>query len=173
MPNRLNFLILVSSASLLAGCGGGDTDNAVPPPPTQGDVTAATVDVGTAANTPAPAPGGNVAPPAATPGIDFGSAERPLDAQGNRLNDLDYLSHLVHEANEARLSKAGDVQTKSSFKTEAEQMAYEESQRKRFEPISDLNDLVKDGFLKSLPAAPAGQKYAIDQATKKVILTAQ
>lgn len=136
-------------------------------------MSGATVDAGTAANAAAPSPTGNVAPPVAAPSIDFAAAERPLDAQGNRLNDLDYLSHLVHEANEARLSKSSDIPMKTSFKTEAEQMAYEESQRKRFEPISDLNDLVKDGYLKSLPAAPAGQKYAIDQATKKVILTVQ
>ena len=172
MSNRVSLIILICAiASISAGCGGGSSEDAVPPPTPQADVSGATLDLGAAPNTAAPSPTGNVAPPAAPPGIDFASAARPLDAQGNQLNDLDYLNHLVHQANEARLSKSSDIPMKASFKTEAEQVAYEEAQRKRFEPISDLNDLVKDGFLKSLPAAPAGQKFAIDPTTKKVILT--
>lgn len=172
MPKKSLIFIISIGLGLVTGCGGGDSDLGIPaPPPQSGSVSAsATVDV-TAPNTPAPA--GTVAPPAATPSIDFAAVKRPLDAQGNPLNDLDFLNHLVHQANESRLAKGSDIPMKDSFKTEAEQMAYEEAQRKRFEPISDLNDLVKDGFIKALPTAPAGQKFALDPATKKVILTAQ
>jgi hypothetical protein len=110
-----------------------------------------------------------VTPPQAIPAIDFAQAERPINAQGNAMSDLEYLNHLVEQVNESRVS---DIEIKQkAFKTEAEQVAYEEAeQQKRKGPIRDLNELVTAGVLKALPTAPGGQRYTIDATTGKVVL---
>jgi hypothetical protein len=63
------------------------------------------------------------------------------------------------------------------YKTDEERQAYEAALAKAKEalrkPITDLNQLVKDGIIKSIPAAPAGQRYAINPQTHKVELVAQ
>ncbi len=95
--------------------------------------------------------------------------ERPTNAQGNPMSDLELLNHLVQELNESRVSDV-DISQKT-FKTEAEQVAYEAAQEQlRKGPVKDLNELVTAGILKALPQAPAGQRYAIDAATGKVVL---
>ncbi len=119
-----------------------------------------------------------VAPPPSTPvpGAQTAQAipaiteiERPTNAQGNPMSDLELLNHLVQELNESRVSDA-DIPQKT-FKTEAEQMAYEAAQEQlRKGPVKDLNELVTAGILKALPQAPAGQRYAIDATTGKVVL---
>ncbi len=85
------------------------------------------------------------------------------------MSDLEYLNHLVEQVNESRVS---DIEIKQkAFKTEAEQVAYEEAeQQKRKGPIRDLNELVTAGVLKALPTAPGGQRYTIDATTGKVVL---
>lgn len=100
--------------------------------------------------------------------LDLAVAERPVNAQGQTMSDLEFLNHLVQEVNESRIS---DVEIpQKAFKTEAEQVAYEEAMQKRKELVRDLNELVTTGILKALPQAPAGQRYAIDPATGKVVL---
>jgi len=95
--------------------------------------------------------------------------ERPTNAQGNPMSDLELLNHLVQELNESRVSDA-DIPQKT-FKTEAEQVAFEAAQEQlRKGPVKDLNELVTAGILKALPQAPAGQRYAIDATTGKVVL---
>ncbi len=105
---------------------------------------------------------------AAPAAIDFAQAERPVNAQGQVMSDIEYLNHLVHEVNESRIS---DVTIpEKAFKTEAEQMAYEEAMQQRKAPVRDLKELVTAGVLKELPPAPAGQNYVIDPASGKVVL---
>jgi hypothetical protein len=107
-------------------------------------------------------------PPNSIPAMDFAQVQRPINAQGDTMTDLEFLNHLVEQINEARST---DVEIKQkAFKTEAEQMAYEESQQKSKEPVRDLNELVAAGVIKTLPSAPNGQRYAIDTTTGKVVL---
>jgi len=84
------------------------------------------------------------------------------------MSDIEFLNHLVHEVNESRISSA-DIPQKA-FKTEAEQMAYEEAMLQRKAPVKDLNELVTAGLLKALPEAPAGQRYMLDPTSGKVVL---
>lgn len=85
------------------------------------------------------------------------------------MNDLEYLNHLVQQVNEFRAIPK-EINQKA-FKTEAEQLAYEEAQQAQLNrgPVKDLNELVSSGVIKALPTAPAGQRYALD-ATGKVVL---
>lgn len=159
------YLILLLAAT--AGCNSKEDSADVAAPAA---ATPAAVSISEA--TPATAP-----PPAATPGapamaapaaIDFSQAERPVNAQGQVMSDIEYLNHLVHEVNESRVS---DVSIPDkAFKTEAEQMAYEEAMQQRKAPVKDLKELVTAGVLKELPPAPAGQNYVIDPASGKVVL---
>ncbi len=86
------------------------------------------------------------------------------------MSDLEYLNHLVQQVNESR-STPKEINQKA-FKTEAEQLAYEEAQQQALNrgPVKDLNELVSSGVIKTLPTAPAGQRYALDTATGKVVL---
>jgi hypothetical protein len=132
---------------------------------TQPPAPAAVSIAGTAAPV-APPPSAGAAAPAAA--ISVAQADRPINAQGNPMSDLEFLNHLIHEVNESRISSA-DIPQKA-FKTEAEQMAYEEAQQQKKGPVRDLNELVTAGVLKEIPPAPAGQRYAIDATTGKVVL---
>lgn len=100
--------------------------------------------------------------------LDFASAPRPKNEQGDPLSDLEYLNHLVFQLNESRTVVAEIKQMQ--FKTEAEQAAYEAAQQQRQGPVKDLNELVTAKMLKALPVAPNGQHYAIDPASGKVVL---
>jgi hypothetical protein len=86
------------------------------------------------------------------------------------MSDLEYLNHLVQQVNESRATPK-EIDQKS-FKTEAEQLAYEEAQQRALNrgPVKDLNELVSAGAIKALPAAPAGQRYVLDPTTGKVVL---
>lgn len=84
------------------------------------------------------------------------------------MSDLEFLNHLVSQLNESRVAPT-EIRQKA-FKTEAEQLAYEESQQQKQGPVRDLNELVSAGVLKQLPQAPAGQHYAIDATTGKVVI---
>jgi hypothetical protein len=130
----------------------------------------AAVSIGDAAAPVAPPPGSAPgAPTAAAPAaIDIAQVERSVNAQGLAMSDLEFLNHLVHEVNESRIS---DVSIPDrAFKTEAEQMAYEEAMQQRKAPVKDLNELVTAGVIKALPEAPAGQHYVIDPTSGKVVL---
>ncbi|MCD6051426.1 MAG: hypothetical protein K0Q55_2830, partial [Verrucomicrobia bacterium] len=85
-------------------------------------------------------------------------------------NDLEYLNHLVQQVNESRTAPK-EINQKS-FKTEAEQLAYEEAQQQALNrgPVKDLNELVSSGVIKAMPTAPAGQRYVLDATTGKVVL---
>ena len=48
--------------------------------------------------------------------------------------------------------------------------AESQAPKKIYPPAKDLTDLVKAGFLKSVPPAPAGMKYVIDTANGQVVL---
>lgn len=84
------------------------------------------------------------------------------------MSDLEFLNHLVGQLNESRVAPTETPQ--KAFKTEAEQMAYEEAMQKAKEPVRDLNELVTAGILKTLPQAPNGQQYTIDAQSGKVVL---
>lgn len=153
-------------AAVAIGCS--QKEEIVPAAPAaSAEAAQATVSIGGPAAQIAPPPSASatVAPSA---GISLAAADRPINAQGNPMSDIEFLNHLVSELNESRtIPTEGNQKT---FKTEAEQMAYEEAQQKQKGPVRDLNELVTAGILKQLPPAPAGQRYAIDPTTGKVVL---
>ena len=102
--------------------------------------------------------------------LDIAKAERPLNSRGDAMTDLEYLNHLVEQVNESR--SAPKEINQRAFKTEAEQLAYEEAQQQAVNrsPIKDPSELVSAGVIKALPPAPAGQRFALDAATGKVVL---
>ncbi len=160
---KLPFALMMA---LLAGC----TPKEDEAPGTSGPTPAPQAEaVSISQNTEtAPPPPGGLAAPTASAAIDIAQAERPKNAQGEAMNDLEYLNHLVAQMNEFRVNPQ-EIQQKA-FKTEAEQLAYEEAQQKAQAPVKDINELVTAGVLKALPQAPGGQKYAIDPTTGKVVL---
>ena len=84
------------------------------------------------------------------------------------LDDLELLNHLLWNYNEGRATYSTDVTP--NFKNDAERIAYDEALKKLKEPATDINDLVKARFIKAIPTAPAGKKYAINPKTLKVEL---
>lgn len=167
--SKLGAISLILLLSIAAGCSPKDPEAPAMTPPAA--VAPAEVSIGDTATPAAPPPGSAPGAPAAAAvpaAIDLAQAERPINAQGNAMNDLEFLNHLVHEVNESRVSNVEIPQ--KAFKTEAEQMAYEAAMEQRQGPVKDLNELVTAGVLKALPQAPAGQRYAIDAATGKVVL---
>jgi hypothetical protein len=165
-----NLLVLALLAFLSAGCGSQEAElenvatTATPAP------APAAVSIGDSAPPVAPPPTVQGVAPAApiSTAIDLSDSERPINDQGQVMSDLEYLNYLVHELNEARITDVAIPQ--KAFKTEAEQMAYEEAMAQRQGPVKDLNELVTAGVLKALPEAPAGQHYLIDPTTGKVAL---
>lgn len=153
-------------SGVIVGCSKKEESPELAPPTTsqQG------VDLSSAA-TPPPAvvagPAGT-APAKAPEGIDFAKAKRPVNDKGDPMSDLEYLNHLVFQLNESRT--AGQTIVQKAFKTEAEQMAYEEAQQKKMQPVHSLQELVDAGVLKAIPTGPNGQHYAIDAASGKVVL---
>lgn len=151
----------------VAGCTPKEDSTAVKAPDA---ATPAAVSISEATPAVAPPPAATLGAPAmaAPAAIDFSQAERPVNAQGQVMSDIEYLNHLVYEVNESRIS---DVSVPDkAFKTEAEQMAYEEAMQQRKVPVRDLKELVTAGVLKELPSAPAGQNYVIDPTSGKVVL---
>jgi len=160
---KLPFALLMA---LVAGCSPKEdeapgTSGPAPAPQTEAVSISQTTEA-------APPPPGGLVAPTASAAIDITQAERPKNAQGDAMNDLEYLNHLVAQMNEFRINPQ-EIQQKA-FKTEAEQLAYEEAQQKAKAPVRDINELVTAGVLKALPQAPGGQKYAIDPTTGKVVL---
>jgi len=167
---RNNLLALALLALLFVGCGAKETptENIASPaaPPTTPDA----VSIGNTSSpvTPPPSIAGAVPVAPAATAINIAQDKRPINTQGQVMSDLEYLNYLVHEVNEARITDVAIPQ--KAFKTEAEQMAYEEAMAQRLGPVKDLNELVTAGVLKALPEASAGQHYVIDPTTGKVAL---
>ncbi len=104
--------------------------------------------------------------------MDLNDVQRPINDAGQRLADLDYLNLLLQSYVEGRSSAA--YMPKGPFKSEAEEMAaIEKAERQKSQPVTDLNELVRAKFIKAIPQAPAGKKYAIDPKTGKVVLADQ
>jgi len=171
MQTKLNITLagaITLMAAIALGCSPKEETAPAAAPAASAEAAPAAISIGDNAVTIAPPPAGGAAAAAAAGGISMAVADRPINAQGNPMSDLEFLNHLVSELNESR-TVPSEINQKA-FKTEAEQMAYEEAQQKKKGPVQDLNELVTAGILKQLPAAPAGQRYAIDPATGKVVL---
>lgn len=168
LGNSLSVLAL--TALLFVGCGSKETSvENIPSPAAPGNAPEA-VSIGDTAPPVAPPPSvaNATAAPSATAAIATTQEERPVNDQGQVMSDLEYLNYLVHEVNESRITDVGVPQ--KAFKTEEEQMAYEEAMAKRMGPVKDLNELVTAGAIRALPEAPAGQHYTLDPTTGKVVL---
>lgn len=77
-----------------------------------------------------------------------------VDENGKQLNVLQYLQQAVGQYDRLRPGSAyGD--------------------NPGWPPLTDLNQLIKVGLLKSLPAAPPGKKFVLDPQTMKVSLANQ
>lgn len=166
----MNLSVLALSAVLFAGCGSKETSvENIPSPAAPENITKA-VSIGDTAPPVAPPPSaaGATVAPSATAAIATLPEERPVNDQGQVMSDLEYLNYLVNEVNEARITDV-DVPQRA-FKTEAEQMAYEEAMAKRQGPVKDLQELVTAGAIKALPDAPGGQRYTLDPTTGKVVM---
>ena len=91
----------------------------------------------------------------APPAIDFADMNnREVDAEGNSVTDLDLLNEALESARQKNAAP-GEIRGK----TMEEQM--NSSAPKDAPKIETLEDLVKAGLIKAVPAAPAGKKYVI------------
>lgn len=167
-------LITLVAGGLVVGCG--KEEDELPPPSSSAPVNAtdpvsaggASVAGATTTQTPEPFDPSKVGPPP-PPTVDFGdNGARPVGNLGEQLNDLELLNHILFTYNEGRGTYSTDYIP--NFKSDAERLAYDEALRKLKEPITDLNELVRLKVIKSIPAAPAGKKYAVNKKTLKVEL---
>lgn len=102
---------------------------------------------GAAAATPV-APGSVMPPPAP---IDFATVQRTAVGHGPLTSDLDILNQALE-----------------IYRTGAPRPGSDSLVGGR--DIKDLNELVKAGLIKALPAPPAGKQFALDSKTGKAVL---
>ena len=97
--------------------------------------------------------------------MDLNTADRPLDARGNPMSDLEMLNLALEGYRMgAGAGSAGMATTPGGRKPqgpaeEAEAFAAAAAPKTA---INDINDMVKLGLIKTIPAAPAGKQYALE-----------
>lgn len=118
-------------------------------------------------------------PPPPAIAVDFSATtaeERPRNVGGKQMSDLEYLNQLLEELATSRFNYVPSPES-APYKNDEEREAYEakfaELKKKLQAPITDINELVKAGVIKAIPAAPTGQKYVINATTQKIELVAQ
>lgn len=161
---------------LISGCGKGD-DDLPPPPASPGSIS---LDSGASAAAIAANPALDVSasePPPPGNAVDFTSiSQRPLNTAGKSVSDLEYLNQLLELYQTARYNYVPNPES-APYRNDEEREIYEaklaQLREKLRKPVTDINDLVKGGYIKAIPPAPAGQKYAINPTSQKVELVAQ
>jgi len=119
-----------------------------------------------------PTPSGGQGAPAAPTAIDFATANRPIDANGRALSDLEWLNRIVqNHLMQSALPDAALPQGKFNSPTE-EFAAYSAAMERKQKAgvLRDLSDLVRAGVIKAIPAAPPGKQYVLDAKSGSVVL---
>lgn len=148
---KLTHLFGVVAFALLVAAGCKPEDPPAAPPPPVAKPPEAAIAAPSAVAPPAPVtppPAGGVAA-AAAPAAPEAEPKEIKDPDGKTLTAIDYLQSLADGYNRTRASQVEGTP---------------------WPPLTDLQLLVKVGFVKRLPSPPAGQKFVFDTTTGKVTL---
>jgi hypothetical protein len=178
-PIKVAFVLGFSLAQcFVSGCGQKENEPLIPAKP----IAPTGVDLGLGNPAAAPPPGAPapaaVAIAPAPPAVDFTVNDRPFNDKGRAMSDLEWLNKIVLEhtmmqavaANDTTLppgKKYNDPDEESAARLAAL------AEKQTAGALRDLSDLVKAGRLKSIPAAPAGKQYVLDQKTGMVVMVDQ
>ena len=159
-------------AVAVAGCGKQEpAAPTAPKAPSTAPAKPAMPSLQTGGGTATPTKGQAAAPTPAPPAVmDLATMKRPTNDKGDPMSDLEMLNHILANYNEGRATGAAASSQTRTYKTEAEQVAAEATQKQALGPVKDLSELVTAKVIRALPTPPAGKKFAIDPKTQKVVL---
>ncbi|MEW6303809.1 MAG: hypothetical protein AB1705_10085 [Verrucomicrobiota bacterium] len=171
--------LLLIGAMAITGCG--QKSAPTPTPPASAGSTDSLMPLLAPDAAPPPAPpgvgdtaAGGTSTPVAPVAIDFATADRPIDASGKALGDVEWLNQIVEGYQMQNVAEAPTLPTRKFNSPEEEFAAYSAAmEQHKTARLRDLSDLVKAGVIKSIPAAPAGKKYALDPETGRVVMVDQ
>ena len=155
-------IVGLTCAITIVGCGekGSSTPTVDSAPPAQNANPPASVSLTADAGTPSTAKPLVQAPVV----MDLNTADRPLDARGNPMSDVEMLNLVIESYRMGAGATSADMATTGGRKPQgpAEEAAAFAAASTPKTAINDINDLVKLGLIKAIPPAPAGKQYAYE-----------
>ncbi len=116
-------------------------------------------------STPTPAP----EKPAA---VDLATVDRPLDARGNPMTDLQMLNLALERYRMTSSGLSAGITTPGNRVPQGpvEEAAAAAEAATAAGSLAHINDLVAKGVIKAIPEAPAGKEYHYDDNLKVIVL---